>query len=575
MKNRNVLRHLFALAGVMFLITLFVSCSEEQKQFSEKDLTDFIVAHEAKMKPLVKEIAKVEFAAAVSGKDEDYKKAAELNIKLTAIYANKEEYDKLVAINKSDVIKDDLLKRQLDVLLNEYRFHQYDKQKMADMINAWRKLEQRFAVFRATIDSTEYSSNELNAIMSTSTDSEELKKAWEASKMVGEEVVVDFIKLVKMRNDAAKSVGFKNYFEMRLILSGQDPAELKTLYEEFDVLTRGPYSGLKKEIDQFLSERYDVAADKLMPWHYQDLFFQNAPEIYKVNYDIYYEGKDLVGLAKKYFKGIGLEIDDVIANSDLFDKKGKSPAGFSADIDREGDVRILLNVKEIESSMTSMLYESGFAVYLKNISRDLPFFLRTPAHFCTNDAVATMFSRLSTDPKWLNEYLEIPEEEIEKIVEDASKQLRLQKFVFAQWAQVMYNFERDLYENPNQDLNVLWWKYVRDYQLMNEPVGRNEKPDWATKIHFITDPCTYHNYIIGELYASQIQYYLTQNVSKGNENTSCMNSPDVGKFLIEKIFAPGAKMNWKDLIKYSTGESLNPDYYKMQYISVENKGVAN
>ncbi|MCK7529636.1 MAG: hypothetical protein MZV63_00520 [Marinilabiliales bacterium] len=39
-------------------------------------------------------------------------------------------------------------------------------------------------------------------------------------------------------------------------------------------------------------------------------------------------------------------------------------------------------------------------------------------------------------------------------------------------------------------------------RLLAKPEGRN-MPDWATKIHVALYPCYYHNYLLGELLASQ------------------------------------------------------------------------
>ncbi len=101
----------------------------------------------------------------------------------------------------------------------------------------------------------------------------------------------------------------------------------------------------------------------------------------------------------------------------------------------------------------------------------------------------------------------------EKISEDSYKALRLQMLVFSRWAQVMYRFEKSMYENPDQDLNQLWWNMVEKYQMLTKPEGRN-MPDWATKIHIALYPCYYHNYLLGEMLASQFYYYMTTNITK-------------------------------------------------------------
>ena len=56
------------------------------------------------------------------------------------------------------------------------------------------------------------------------------------------------------------------------------------------------------------------------------------------------EGGPAEAMCRTSTRGIGLPIDRVIASSDLYEKKGKSPHAFCTDIDREGDVRVLANI---------------------------------------------------------------------------------------------------------------------------------------------------------------------------------------------------------------------------------------
>ena len=145
----------------------------------------------------------------------------------------------------------------------------------------------------------------------------------------------------------------------------------------------------------------------------------------------------------------------------------------------------------------------------------------------------------------------------------------MNKLVFSRWAQVMYHFEKSLYENPDQNLNKLWWTLVGEYQKLNAPENW-DNPDWATKIHLITQPCTYHNYILGELFASQLHAYIKSNIVKDENDdcaVKCINNPEIGMYLIDQIFKHGKSLNWEEIVESSTGEPLNPDFYKRQYIN--------
>jgi len=178
------------------------------------------------------------------------------------------------------------------------------------------------------------------------------------------------------------------------------------------------------------------------------------------------------------------------------------------------------------------------------------------------------FGRFSTNSLWLKDNLEIKDEEAKKIYDDGFKSLRLQQLVFSRWAQVMYNFEKNMYDNPDQDLNKLWWDLVEKYQMLKRPEGRNE-PDWASKIHIATAPCYYHNYLLGELLSSQLFNHVVKTVIKSDDlrNQSFANNKDVGNFLKEKYFGPGMKYYWNDMIEKATGEKLTAKYYAKEFVN--------
>jgi len=131
----------------------------------------------------------------------------------------------------------------------------------------------------------------------------------------------------------------------------------------------------------------------------------------------------------------------------------------------------------------------------------------------------------------------------------------------------MYRFEKALYANPDQDLNNLWWDLVEKYQMLRRPEGREEYADWATKIHIATSPCYYHNYHLGELFASQLYFTIAKRIGKdGSQQLSFANNKEVGKYLIDNVFSIGARYRWEEMVKRSTGEPLTAKYYAMQFV---------
>ncbi|MFA4922881.1 MAG: M2 family metallopeptidase [Ignavibacteriaceae bacterium] len=527
----------------------------------------FVKDYEAKVAPLYTEANTAYFNATISGKEEDYKKSADLQVQLSKIYANKNDFARLKKIKASNTIQDELLSRQLIKIYNAYASNQIDEKKLEEMIRLQNETEKKFSTFRAEVNGKKITDNEVENTLKTSTDSKLLEATWSASKVVAEVIHDNFIKLIKLRNEAARELGYKNYHEMSLKLSEQDPLEIENLLNELDGLTKDAFAKLKNDIDEHLAKKFNLPKEKLMPWHYENRFFQEAPKIYNVNLDSYYKNKDIVALTKNYYAGLGLPIDNLVAKSDLFEKEGKYQHAYCSNLNRGKDVRVVCNVKPNYNWMGTLLHEFGHAVYDFNIDSTLPWSLREPAHTFTTEAIAMMFGRMASNGQWLVDAVGITKKEKEKIADESFKSLRLEQLTFSRWVQVVYRFEKGMYENPDQDLNKLWWDLVEKYQMLKRPEGRN-KPDYASKIHIALYPAYYHNYLMGELLASQFYAYIVKNILHSDDlkNQSFVYKPEVGKYLLENVFKPGTEYYWNDMIEKATGEKLTAKYYAKQFV---------
>ena len=532
----------------------------------ETEFLQFVNEFENKVIDLSKELSLSNYTATISGKPEDYAKTTELELKLKKIFSNKEDFAKLKKIKESNTIENEVILRELDILFNSYSEFQIDEELLEKTISLSSKIEQQFSTYRPEVKGKKITDNEIDKILESSKDSVVLENTWKASKQIGKLVSEDVIQLAKLRNKAANNLGYKNYHQMSLILSELDPKYMDELFDKLDELTTPKFLELKNEIDNYLSKQYAVDKENLMPWHYQDKFFQQGPSIYNLDLDKYFENQNIEKLTEDYYLGINLEIKDMLAQSDLYEKEGKYQHAYCTQIDREGDIRVLCNIKPNYKWMSTMLHEFGHAVYDKYVSRQLPWVLREHAHIFTTEAIAMLFGRLASNPNWLEGMVGIDEAEKKQISEYSSKTLQLEQIIFSRWVQVIYRFEKAMFENPERDLNSLWWQLVEKYQGLKKPEDRNE-PDWASKIHIALYPVYYHNYMMGELLASQLYFYIKEKVlnDKSDSQISFIGEKEVGEYLKSLFFSYGALYKWDKLIKTSTGEELNPDYWIKQF----------
>ena len=180
---------------------------------------------------------------------------------------------------------------------------------MKKIVDLSTEIEKDFSTFRGTIDGEKVTGNDIKEILKTETDSNKRKKAWLASKQVGVEVADNIVTLVKLRNEAARKLGFDNYHTLSLATAEQDVKELDGIFEQLYELTNEPYAKLKAELDRILADKCGVAVSELMPWHYHDPFFQETPLVYDLDLDAYYKDKDVKELAEDFYAGAGLPVE--------------------------------------------------------------------------------------------------------------------------------------------------------------------------------------------------------------------------------------------------------------------------
>jgi peptidyl-dipeptidase A len=70
-------------------------------------------------------------------------------------------------------------------------------------------------------------------------------------------------------------------------------------------------------------------------------------------------------------------------------------------------------------------------------------------------------------------------------------------------------------------------------------------------------PVYYHNYLLGEITASQLNWALARETGAPSPATS---PAAAGEFLRERFMRPGASLRWDALIASATGQPLSVDH---------------
>jgi peptidyl-dipeptidase A len=494
-----------------------------------------------------------EWEAATHGTPDASERLKQAQIALKNYFASRERFETARTLAQAGHPEPDVA-RALQLVYLQCAKNQVDEAAIKTLAGLEAQIRDLYVNTRAEYQGRAVSDNDLDEVLANSRSSGDVRQAWEASKAIGPQVAGMVREAARVRNQAARAMGFRDHFAQSLALDEVDEAELLSIFDQLEAATNAPFAEVKAEIDLGRAAWFGIPTDALYPWHYGDRFFQSAPRLDEVDVDAYFAQTDPVALALLTYDGLGLDTRDILVRSDLYEREGKDQHAFCIDIDREGDVRTLNNLKPNRRWTDTLLHELGHAVYDKFKDGGQAWILRTYPHLLSTEAIAMMMGALTYDARWLAEVLKVPAGQAVDLAAQMRKQDRFSKLIFTRWVLVMMHFERALYADPEADLDTLWWDLVERFQFLRRPADR-AMPDWATKIHVALYPVYYHNYQLGYLTSAQILQALDRAAG------GLTGYPAAGAWLVEHWFRPGAKHDWSEHIRLATGEKLNPNYF--------------
>jgi peptidyl-dipeptidase A len=522
----------------------------------------FIEAEEAYERGPGVELRRTEWEFSLTGDEQTQRRVEELNRRNKEHYADAGRFAQLTEWRRGAAADGDpLLRRQVELLWRDYLGNQEDPAVRDRLVKLQAEQQGLFNRFRATLDGKEWSENDLNDALAESTDSEESRRVWEASKQIGVQAEPRAIEMVELNNQAARAQGFRDAYERNLVQAEVDESRLFALLDALEKASDGPYRAEKAKLDDGLARRFGVTVDELRPWHYGDPFFQRPPRASGPNVDPEFKGKNPEALALIATDSIGLDARPILARSDNWPRPGKNQHAFCTWIEPDtSDIRVLNNLTESHHWTGVLLHELGHALAGEYADRNLPQRLIYAPNGIIAETESQTIDRMQNDPRWLRDAVGIEAARAEQLAGEMRQKARLTQLIMTRWSLVQAHFERAIHRDPRQDLRALWWEIVERFQLLKRPDGR-DAPDWAAKIHNANFPGHYYVYILGELVVSQLNRALVDEVG------GLYGHKDAGRFLVERLYRLGAKHDWEETARRATGAPLTVDAYVREWLS--------
>lgn len=528
-----------------FVVSMFIiSCSENAQ--TERLLRFFLNKHVERIKPLHRQLNEAAWQAYTANLDfknlqtiQNQTDSLYLSVDeapeyyqnlLNNIHDNASEYEILANIKKSGLIKDPLLKREFEKVFIDY----------LSIRNNWDETEKKSVELMDKFYELKKKENTF-----FSSDNNETKEEL-ISKWINEfsSLTEDFKSMIKALNNDVKGLGYDNYYHYIMANKEIDLKFIDSLTLIVDGISREDYRNLMSScLNGGCNKKCMLSGSMTMSQYRCAAARMSYPE----NWDsIKYSKEEFIGIAEKFFNSGDFDISGIYEKSNIWYEKDKINNSFFYCVDFDNsDLRIYSNINPVAYSLNPLIHEFAHAIHYQSIGKDVPYLLKDPNSIIA-EAIAIYFDSKLYSSKIIQDELGLPALNDNPFFKNYSDPARV---MFIRKMLRNIQFEKEIFENPDQDFNELWWNLNKEYLFLNP--SENEKlPEWITSNHLVSNQGINVDYLIALVFAAQLEHYYPD---------------DHFAELKDKIMKYGDSIPWYELIKLSTGENLNVNYLRKSY----------
>jgi peptidyl-dipeptidase A len=449
--------------------------------------------------------------------------------------------------------------------------------------------------FEFKLNGKPITANQIDDKLEKSTDLNERKAVWEASKEPGPALKPNLVKLRDLRNGVATEMKYPDYFALEVASYGMTTDEMLKMLDDWRATVRPLYLQLHTWAKYKLAEKFHQPVPKKIPAHWINNRWSQEWEglVDAANIDKYFEGRKaewVIKTSEQFYTGLGFSPlpKTFWERSDLYplppdSKRKKNTHASCWHVDLENDIRSLQSIEPNAKWFQTAHHELGHGYYFKAYTRpEVPHLLRTGAAPGFHEGVGELIALAASQVPYLQSRGVLPNDfKADKtafLLDDALA--RSIPFIYFS-AGVMPHWEADVYAKnlPPNEWNARWWKYVGEMQGIEPPSPRGEEfCDAATKTHINDNPAYYYNYAFATVFKFQLHDYIARKIlHQPPQSCSYADNRQVGTWL-NNILRKGATQDWRKVLKQATGEDISTramaEYFKplQSWLEEENKG---
>lgn len=472
----------------------------------------------------------------------------------------------------------DLQVRQLDrVLLNAAEGPMTNPGLVQQRIAAETAQNSALNGYQFHLNGKEVLANDLDRLLGTSTNLDERRTVWEASKETGPALKPGLVRLQGLRNGVARELGHSNYFALQVAAYGMTAEEMVRLNEEFLRELRPLYLQLHTWAKYEMARKYGQPVPRRIPAHWINNRWSQEWDglVEAASLDRYFTNRtaeSITRTAEEFYVGLGLGPlpASFWEKSDLFPAspgshrlKNSHASCWHVDLDR--DVRSLMSVEANPRWFFTAHHELGHGYYFLAYTRpEVPPLLRIGANPAFHEGMGEHIALAASQVPYLKHVGVLPADYQEDSIASLLETALGHAVPFLFWSSgVMTHWEYDLYagELAPEEYNKRWWRYVEEFQGVEAPGGSGSRGeafcDAATKTHINDNPAYYYSYALATVQKFQLHNYIAKNIlHQPPQSCNYAGNQAVGAYL-KKILELGATRDWRSILKEATGEDLS------------------
>src|SRR5438132_4629241 len=305
--------------------------------------------------------------------------------------------------------------RQLkQLLLNAAEGPMTNRDLVARRVEAETKQASILNSFEFKLNGQKITANQIDDKLEKSTDLEERKAVWEASKESGPALKPNLVVLRDLRNGVAKEMKYPDYFALEVAAYGMTTDEMLKMLENWMATLRPLYLQLHTWAKYKLAEKFHQPVPKKIPAHWiNNRWAQEWPGLVEAaNIDKYFEGRKpewIVKTAEQFYTGLGFSPlpESFWQRSDLYpvppnENRKKNTHASCWHVDLENDIRSLQSIEPNARWFFTAHHELGHGHYFMAYSRpEVPYLLRLGAAPGFHEGVGELIALASSQVPYL------------------------------------------------------------------------------------------------------------------------------------------------------------------------------